>query len=158
MVKFCCAIVLIFLFSFTAALAAEEKVPEKPEGTVWNFYEFHFTHDMGFTKETLELRKQWLSAGLMDAAQKYFAQPENPDEAPEINGDPFTNTQEYPDRYDVGKPEISKENATIPVTFYWKEVNDPRSVIVVLTQTNGHWLISDIEYPETKDSLMKLLR
>lgn len=151
-----CFIVIVLMVCCHCAIAAS--AAEKPESIVWKFYEYHFTHDMGFTRETLAARKQWLAPDLMAAAQTYFARPENPDEVPAIDGDPFTDTQEYPDRYDVDKPELSKGKARIPVTFYWKDVNQPRSVTVVLTQSGEHWLISDVEYPESNDSLMKLLQ
>ncbi|MFN7978585.1 MAG: hypothetical protein U0P30_10635, partial [Vicinamibacterales bacterium] len=77
----------------------------------------HFTHEMAFTRESVALKKAFLSARLQKAADAYFAKPAPPDEVPDIDGDPFTDTQEYPDRYTLGAVRTAGGRTTIPVHF-----------------------------------------
>jgi Protein of unknown function (DUF3828) len=142
------------LLLFTTAYGAPKVV--SPETVVTKFYKYHFSHDMAFTQEALKHRSAWFTPELLEACRVYFAIPENPDEPPYIEGDPFTGSQEYPNRYSVGKGVISDTFARVPVIFTWKEDGHSTKGEVVLKNLKGKWLIDDVEFPD-QDSVRKLL-
>ncbi len=143
-------VILISLISARSTFAASS-----PQAVVNEFYKYHFAHDMGFTPETLKDRQSWLTPNLILVCRTYFAIPQNPDEAPFINGDPFTGTQEYPEKFSLGSAKVSKSEARIDIIFHWKET-DPRKATVVLKKLNRKWLIDDVEFPD-QESLRQLL-
>ena len=146
-------LLVVFLLVVTPAFAASKSTPE----TVVNkFYKYHFSHDMGFTEKTLKLRISWLTPSLLDACRIYFAIPENPDEPPYINGDPFTGSQEYPSKFAIGKAKMEQTAARVPITFTWKEDGHSTNGEVVLKKINATWLIDDIQCAD-QDSFRKML-
>jgi hypothetical protein len=126
----------------TAAAAQQRAAP--PETVVRAFYRFHFAHDMAFTRAAVRRREQWLSPDLRALCRAYFAAPSPADEVPEIDGDPFTDSQEYPASFRVGAPSVAGDTALVPVTFSWK-AGDRRVVTVVLV-AGGGWKITDLRY------------
>jgi hypothetical protein len=142
------------LLFMTSAYGAPKVI--SPESVVTKFYKYHFSHDMAFTPDSLKRRSAWLTPELLEACRVYFAVPENPDEPPYIEGDPFTGSQEYPNRYSVGKGVISETSARVPVIFTWKEDGHSTKGEVVLNNLKGKWLIDDVEFPD-QDSVRKLL-
>jgi len=141
-----------------AAIAADNPAgdPKAASEAVDAFFKFHFAHDMGFTQEAVQQRREWLSPGLLEDCKKYFAQPQDPDEVPEIDGDPFTDSQDYPQSYEVSKTEVTGESAKVPVTLQWNE-SEKRTITVDLKWISGKWKIDDIGY-ESGDSLRKMLQ
>ena len=102
---------------------------------------------MGFTENAAKARPAWLSPELRKICAGYFARPGSPDEVPLIDGDPFTDSQEYPKSFQVGTPRVSGSTASIPVSFQWPDVRK-RSVSVKLVMQNRKWLINDIRYSD----------
>jgi hypothetical protein len=139
----------------SVALAAAASVAQKPEDAATAFYKFHFAHDMAFTPQTVQQRSQWLTSDLMDLCKKYFAMPEDPDEAPDIEGDVFTGSQEYPDTYKVGTAAVTGSTAQVPMTFIWKDHHTTKGT-VVMKKVNNKWLIDDVQFPD-QDSMRTLL-
>jgi hypothetical protein len=69
------------------------------------------------------------------------------DEVPELDGDPFTNSQEYPNTFKIGDTKQEYEKATVEVVFVWKDkgqVVDERNVQVELSKVKNLWKISNI--------------
>ncbi|HEX9147704.1 MAG TPA: hypothetical protein VF958_00955 [Thermoanaerobaculia bacterium] len=100
----------------TALLVGPISVPGTPSATVRAFYAFHFAHDMAFTPESVRVKNRWLAPVLVDLCESYFRRPASSEEVPEIDGDPFTDSQEYPKRFRVGAARVSGEAARVPVT------------------------------------------
>ena len=148
---------LLIAFGFCSAVHADEK-PQNPDAAsiVKQFYEFHFAHDMGFTPDAVKQRSNWLTPEMIEACRAYFAMPQNPDEPPIINGDPFTGTQEYPQSFSVGDTKAAKDATRVDVTFHWKEAPS-RKAVVVLKSINNKWVIDDIEFPD-QTSMRALLK
>ena len=138
---------LLSALVLTLALPASAEGPATPTpvSTAKAFYTYHLTHDMGFTPGNLEKRTAWLAPGLLAACRTYFAQPKSKDEAPAIEGDPFTDSQEYPKSFKAGTPRISGQSAVVPVTFSGPGAQT-RTVQVVLSITKGSWLITNVRY------------
>lgn len=140
----------------SSASTAKIQKNSSPESVINSFYKYHFSHDMGFTPETVKSRSAWLSAELLAACKVYFAAPEDPEEPPYIEGDPFTGSQEYPNKFSVGSASVSEMSAKVPVTFTWKEDGHSTKGTVLLKNVKGKWLIDDVEFPD-QDSVRKLL-
>jgi len=112
----------------------------------------HFTHDMGFTKQSVALKKEFLSTGLRAHIERYLAAPQAPDAAPEVNGDPFTDSQEYPDRFTLGQARTTGQRTLVQVHFE----RTKRRVDYVLVSEGGRWVVDDL-VDERDQSLRELL-
>src|SRR5580765_8113392 len=130
----------MLLACFGLAGASSTKPPEtdSPEIVAKAFYKYHFAHDMAFTPDELEHRAAWLTPDLVKLCRSYFALPDDPDEAPDMEGDPFTGSQEYPDAYSVGTAVVDGTAARVPVTFSWKDHHSTKG-LVVMKNVNGKW-------------------
>jgi hypothetical protein len=137
------------------AAVAAGRAGRSPTEVVRAFYAFHFAHDMAFTRSAVRRRAAWLAPDLLAMCRAYFAKPDQPDEVPDIDGDPFTDSQEYPRSFRVGTAAIAGDTARVRVTFVFAG-GDRRGVTVVLTARAGSWLIWDVEYG-AEPSLRKLL-
>lgn len=145
--------VLPFLVASVAAPgpAAAQKWPAD---VVRSLFADHFRHGMGFTKASVARKARWLSPDLLAKLNAELAKPNNPDEVPNINGDPFTDSQEYPKRFAVGKAEINGDATRIPVVFTGN--GRRRTVAVKLRNTPEGWLVDDLIY-EDGSTLRSLL-
>ncbi|MEQ1929940.1 MAG: DUF3828 domain-containing protein [Parvularculaceae bacterium] len=114
-----------------------------PESVVEALLEFHFNHDAGFTEETAAARKKWLSKTLNARIDAYFARDFPVDEVPPIDGDPFTDTQEYPTRFAVRKGETKAGVSSVPVDF--ADGYSKKRIIYRLTYGGG-WRVDDLAY------------
>jgi hypothetical protein len=115
--------------------------------TVRSFYQFHFHHSMGFSEAGLKAREKWLDTGLYDMLLKELKKPQSPNEAPDMEGDPFTNSQEYPNSFQVTKSTETGDAATVNVVFQWpKGGNPPRPATIQLRKDakSGAWKISNV--------------
>src|SRR5215216_6070498 len=128
--------------------------------TVKAFYAFHFKHNFDYTERGLKQRQRWLDESLyklLIAESKRSQETTKQDEAPDLNGDPFTNSQEYPNSFRIGKVEQDGKNATVEVIFVWKEKNkgiDQKRVRVQLARSAESWKIANI-IAEGDDDLVK---
>ena len=119
-----------------------------PADTVHALFADHLKHDMGFTKASVARKAKWLSPDFLRQLNAELDRPGNPDEAPNINGDPFTDSQEYPKRFVVGKAEIRGVATRIPVTFTGN--GRRRTVAVKLRNTPDGWRVDDLVYEDGK--------
>lgn len=126
-----------------------------PEGIVERLLEAHFNGDMGLTAAAVENKRPWLRDELHSMIVSYFSKPQPPGEVPSIDGDPFTDSQEYPTRFAVDKALRDGGTATVPVTMAdaWRT----RTLDYKLRRESGGWRLDDIVYPEG-GSLRALLR
>ena len=126
-----------------------------PSGVVELFLEQHFMGDMGFIKTSIDRKQQWLTDTLRTKIMAYLARPSSPDEVPEIDGDPFTDSQEYPTRFAVSTGVITGSTARVTVRF--ADGYRDRVVYYLLHQQSGQWRISDTrcEHKVTLTSLLK---
>jgi hypothetical protein len=129
------------VFAFLAALAPSSS--DSPARAVGDLYAFHFAHEMAFTPDSVGAKSAWLAPDLKDLIDAYFARPVDPNEAPPINGDPFTDSQEYPSKFKVGPARVTGEVARVPVRLSWK-AGPPRSVTIHLVRIGGRWRVWDV--------------
>ncbi len=122
--------------------------PSVPGEIVRALFADHFKHEMGFTKVSVAHKAKWLTPEFLKLLNAELDKPGNPDEVPNIDGDPFTNSQEYPRRFLVGIAEIRGELTRIPVTFTGN--GRRKTVAVKLRNTSEGWRVDDLVYEDGK--------
>ena len=125
--------------------AAQAPADTTAAGVVRTFYAFHATHGQAFTPGTVRRRARWLSPQLLARCRAYFAKPRPADEVPPIDGDPFTDSQDYPQSHEVGAASVAGDTAVVGVTLAWPDGNRV-TVKVVLTRAAAAWRIADVRY------------
>jgi hypothetical protein len=100
---------------------------------------------MGFLPGLYAPKREWTSAALDAAVDAYFAHPFPTGEVPPIDGDPFTDAQEYPLFFSVQAAEPDPEHVVVPVRYDDGRVT--RSVKFVLVREDGRFVVDDIRYP-----------
>lgn len=129
------------------ALAREDSA----EGFVQRFFEAHFDGEMSFDAKAAKAKKPFLSRSLAREVARYMNQPTSPDEAPVIDGDPFTDSQDYPTRFAVGRT----EGGAVPVEL--ADCCSSKRLVYRLVKARGAWKIDDIAYPDGS-TLREVLR
>ena len=132
-----------------------------PVGVVNAFYRFHFAHGMGFDERTVRRKRRWLTAELFELLLAELRKPVAPDEVPYFDGDPFTDAQEYPNAFRVGRPAQTGARARVPVTRVWLargKVMKRRTLQVELRRAQAGWRIANFIYPDDRDLLRELKR
>jgi hypothetical protein len=137
-----------------------------PRQTAQSFYRFHLAHGMEFTERNLRQRRRWLTAELYDLLREEFRKEAerakaHPDEAPFIEGDPFTDSQEYPKSFRVGNYISSGGSSVVKVVFIGEgrapRGREERTVSVTMRLVGARWLIGNIKGAGGED-LLTLLR
>jgi hypothetical protein len=134
--------------------AAQKTSPRDPAlSFVRSFYQFHFAHNKNFTTRNVQQRKRWLTPELykllLDELKRQAQESKaHPDEAPDFEGDPFTDSQEYPDSFRAGESHVNGDLSKVTVTLFWSAKTsrgrDKRDIVVELTRSTGGWLINDV--------------
>jgi hypothetical protein len=114
----------------------------------------HFTHDMGFSPASVAQKRGFLSTGLRARIRRYFAVPQPPDEVPEIDGDPFTDSQDYPNGFTLAAARTTTQRTVVPV--YFADADSKRRVDYVLVRQGTRWVVDDL-VDERGESLRKLM-
>lgn len=142
------ALVLCLLLPVAGVGQLSNKSSAAAAATLKAFYTFHFKNKFDYSAKGLKRRQRWLDAKLY---QLLVAEDKKStamkDEAPELNGDPFTNSQEYPNTFRIGDTRQEYEKAFVEVVFVWQEkgkVIDERSIEVELSKAGKLWKISNI--------------
>ena len=130
---------------------------------------------MAFTPTSAAAKRGWLTAGLWRAIEHWQAQPQPEDEVAAIDGDVFTDSQEYPLRFSVGPARtldgaqavsglVDAQGATevqlptevqVDVTFSF--VGPVRPVTYLLRREDDGWRVADLRYADG-GTLSALLR
>ena len=136
-----------------ATFAQTPKPEDAASRSVRAFYTYHLAHNKDFTVRNIQLRKRWLTPELYNLLLKELkrqaaASKAHPDEAPDYEGDPLTDSQEYPDSFRVVKAEMAGEVAKVTVTLQWSARTsrgvDKRDITVEATKGATGWLVNDI--------------
>jgi hypothetical protein len=116
------------------------------EGTVQSMLQSHFAGSMEFVPASVQAKRAWLSAGLLARLEAYFAKAVPVNEPPLVNGDPFTDSQEYPTRFSVGAATVENDRATVIVRF--ADAHRERMVRYRLVRSEGGWRVDDLNYAD----------
>jgi hypothetical protein len=137
----------------SAVLAQTANSQDAASKSVRAFYTYHLAHNKDFTVRNIQLRKRFLTPELYNLLLKELkrqaaASKAHPDEAPDYEGDPLTDSQEYPDSFRVSKAEMAGDVAKVTVTLQWSARTsrgvDKRDITVEATKGATGWLINDI--------------
>jgi len=124
---------------------------------------------MNFTRQSVRLKRRWITPELYGLLLNEFkregeygkAHPKE-DFVPYMEGDPFTDSQEYPTSFRVGKASVSDDSAKVTVTFLWGSKNsssqDQRNTVIELVRNQGAWVIRNIVQADGRDLLTDLKR
>jgi hypothetical protein len=135
---------------YTLARSPGTRAPESsPAGVVQRLLERHFAGDMSFDRKSVATKERFLSEGLSARIARYFSRPTSPNEAPVIDGDPFTDSQEYPARFTVTEGVVAGNRASVLVRF--AEGHRVRPVTYVLRRERGGWRVDDVRYDAARD-------
>ena len=126
-----------------------------PGGVVQRFMEQHFAGDMEFTPQAVTPKRSSFTSSLAAAIARYFARPSSPDVVPPINGDPFTDTQDYPTRFTVSAGTRQPDGGSV-VRVRLADAFSERTVRYHLRPSGATWRIDDVRYDDG-ESLMKQL-
>lgn len=114
------------------------------EGTVHALLQSHFAGPMEFVPGSVATKRGRLSTGLLARMNAYFVKQAPASEPPPINGDPFTDSQEYPTRFAVGPAVVENDQATVPVRF--ADAHREWQVRYRLVRVEGGWKVDDLNY------------
>lgn len=134
---------VVWTLSHTAGTQA---AADAPEAVVQTLLEHHFAGDMGFVPERVADKRRWLDRDLWAALQDWFARPRAADEVPSINGDPFTDSQEYPTRFAVDAARPDDATAEVPVRF--ADAYRARTVVYHLQREDDQWRVADLLFED----------
>lgn len=123
--------------------------PDSPEGAVQALLEAHFSADRGFLQPLLANKTRWLSSDLLAAIATYFGRTRPQDEVPPIDGDAFTDAQEPPTRFAVGKADVDGKKARVAVRF--ADAFSTRRLIYRLVKEGQAWKVDDIRSEAADD-------
>lgn len=117
-----------------------------PEGVVQRFLEAHFAGDMGFWPSAIDGKRGYFTKALNEKMTAYFGRITDPDEAPEIDGDPFTDSQDYPARFFVRSDDKAKTGVLVPVDY--SDAFTRKTVGYSMKREGGRWLIDDLLFED----------
>jgi hypothetical protein len=123
-----------------------ESVETTPLAAAMEVLILHFSGDMGFSRESVARKAEWLTPDLRDKLLAWLALPQNPDEVPAINGDPFTNSQEYPDTFRLRSK--SSSAATAEVNAIFSDGHRNWRVTLLMRKAGERWLLDDLRYED----------
>jgi hypothetical protein len=150
-------IIIVCVLMLGVRPAANAQITSSPQAPAINavrsFYSFHLAHNKDFSLRNVQQRKRFLTPelyGLLVGEIKRQAAytKAHPDEAPDFEGDPLTDSQEYPDSFRVGKADGSGDIVKVGVTLLWSartsRGRDKRDIVVEMTKRGQAWLINDV--------------
>ena len=115
-----------------------------PAGRVQALLEQHVGGDMHFDLAGAQAKAGFQSDALNRRLAAYMARARVRDEAPAINGDPYTDSQEQPTRFAVAAARVRGQRARVVVRFAdgWGE----RLVTYELVREAGQWRLNDLDF------------
>jgi hypothetical protein len=139
-------LLLVLLLLVMPASTSPTNAQQTPRATVQQLFTDHFMHDMGFTTASVSRKRSWLTPGLNQEIAAYFRRPMPKDEPPVIDGDPFTNTQEYPSAFRVGEAVTDVGKTNVPVVMTIGPTR--RTVRAQVVRQGSGWLVDDLIYED----------
>ena len=109
--------------------------------TVREFYSYHFGHELGYTDQDLDARREYLTPAFFDSLRK------QPRDFPP-GTDPFTRTENPPKAFRIGECKVMTpgERTSFEIILFWKDnTRSEQQVINAEVQKEGpRWLIDRV--------------
>jgi hypothetical protein len=160
--QFCLLAALLVILSATSLSQTPANKGMDAAATVKAFYAFHFAHKFDYSRRGLLQRRKWLDEPLYKALVAEINRPTKLDEVPDLDGDPFTNSQEYPNSFRIGNTKQEASKATVNVIFVWSEkgkVLEEKGLAVELVKSNNLWKIANlISHADPDGDLLRFLQ
>ena len=121
-----------------------------PESVVQELLENWLNPPAGFEPAALSRVERWLTPKLQRLISVYFSVPGKPDDAPAINGDPFTDSQEAPARFVVSSANLNPSRTVARVRVQLIDGNRVRSIQYLLQRHGDRWQVDDVQYPNRR--------
>ena len=101
---------------------------------------------MSLSAQSLNDKSEWLAPSMMKRLRASLAEPGLPDEVPMLDGDPFTDSQDAPSAFTVGRARIRGNRAELFVRFHYQG-GERSGVLWQLQRQGGRWRVVDLRYP-----------
>jgi hypothetical protein len=114
-----------------------------PEATVQSLLLHHAASGMSLSRSSLAAQQSWLSEPLLAAFDRWFRRSATRDEPPELNGDPYTDSQEPPEAFELSLARVRGDRAELKVTY--RDAADARyAVDFELVRSKRSWRVNDV--------------
>jgi len=130
-------------------------VTSSPEATVQALLIAHFDTGMALNPASVAAKAQSLTPALQQRLHHWLAVPPSPDEVPDLNGDPFTDSQEPPLSFELVSSRVDGAAAEVTVRFEFEGDQAPgpgpasqRNVVMQLILVDGSWRIDELRYAD----------
>jgi hypothetical protein len=123
---------------------------------VQDFYRRHLTEDA-----VLKAKPALLTPALQrELKEDYDASAKSPDEIVGLDFDPFLNTQDPCERYEVGKVTMhGTDRASAEIYSVCEGKRSPKpDVIADVVFANGRWQFDNFHYPDSHEDLLSVLK
>lgn len=130
-----------------AGPAIAQAQAEAPATVVQALLTRHLAGDMALTRASLAPKSAWLTPALLARLERWLARPQRADEVPDIAGDPFSNTQEYPSAFTLAPARVQGDRAEVAATFTGAGIR-PSRVSFQLRRLGREWRVDDLRYPD----------
>lgn len=118
-----------------------------PEATVQALLVQHLAGDMALNAAAVQAKSAWLSPALAGRLLRWLAQPQPADEVPDLNGDPFTDSQEPPESFTLAPARVQGDSAEVRVQFRGagpQGAARPWRLRLLLQRVQGEWRVDDL--------------
>ena len=159
----CCLLFLVLPCLLRAQAKSGREVPESLRGFVQGFYDWYVPKALGENvgpawNLALKAKSSAFSSQLVRALREdSAAQAKAEGEIVGLDFDPFLNSQDPSNRYQVGK--ITPKGETYQVEIYGVgsgSKHEKPDVIAEVAQKNGQWFFVNFDYPEGRNLLAVL--
>ncbi|WP_395702182.1 hypothetical protein [Aquabacterium sp.] len=116
------------------------------QAVVQGLLQQHFKTDMVFNTASVNAKAARLTPDLQRRLLQQLARPVPADEVPDIDGDPFTNAQDLPTRFQLEPAQLSGTQAEVAVRFSGHGMHE--RVRYVLQRVDGQWRVDDLRYAD----------
>lgn len=106
----------------------------------------HLRRPLGFTRTSVAGKRKWLTPGLAELLHRELNRPQDPGEAPYINGDPFLDSQEPVTSLEVGEARMVGDRIEVPLALAGEGFT--RQLRVRLRRLGPGWRIDDLHYED----------
>jgi hypothetical protein len=159
----CWLLLLALPYSFQAQAKGGQEVSESLRGFVQEFYNWYVPRTLRDKPNSswdlaLKQKRSLFSPQLVRAIREdSAAQIKSPREIVGLDFDPFLNSQDPSERYEVGNITPRGESYWVDIYGLWPGKKRERpDVMAELLHRNGRWLFVNFHYPGDKDLLSVL--